>query len=223
MNYTVNIKAFYDIQKECERFGARLVAVSKLQPNDKIIKLYEAGQRIFGENRVQELCNKKPELPGDIEWHFIGHLQTNKVKYIVPFISLIHSVDSGRLLSEINKQAMRFGRVLPCLLQFHIAKEESKYGLSIEEAHQLLNSDEFHNMKNIKICGVMGMATNTNDKIQIEKEFRLLKKIFDELKVSYFENNTQFKEISMGMSNDYLIALHCGSTMIRIGSSLFSL
>ncbi|MCF8278584.1 MAG: YggS family pyridoxal phosphate-dependent enzyme [Flavobacteriales bacterium] len=198
-----------------------LVAVSKTKPNDVLMEAYEAGQRIFGENRVQELVPKSETLPKDIEWHMIGHLQRNKIKYIAPFVSCIHSVDKTSLLSEINKEAAKHGRMIRVLLQFHIAQEESKFGLSLEEAFDYLNSDELQNLKNIQVAGVMGMATFTDNEAQIRSEFRSLKLIFEQLKASHFIQNEFFKEISMGMSGDYLIAIEEGSTMVRVGSSIF--
>ncbi|MEM0994513.1 MAG: YggS family pyridoxal phosphate-dependent enzyme [Bacteroidota bacterium] len=197
-----------------------LVAVSKTKPNSDILDLYEQGQRDFGENRVQELCQKYETLPKDIRWHEIGHLQTNKVKYIAPFVHLIHSVDSPRLLKEINKQALRSERKIACLLQFKIAKEDSKYGLDIETARQLLR-DVYPSLEAVSIRGVMGMATFTDDEQKVRREFRKLKTIFDQLKRDFFADDDAFKEISMGMSGDYPIALEEGSTMIRIGSLLF--
>ncbi|MEM9848471.1 MAG: YggS family pyridoxal phosphate-dependent enzyme [Bacteroidota bacterium] len=197
-----------------------LVAVSKTKPNSDILDLYEQGQRDFGENRVQELCQKYETLPKDIRWHEIGHLQTNKVKYIAPFVHLIHSVDSPRLLKEINKQALRSERKIACLLQFKIAKEDSKYGLDIETARQLLR-DVYPSLEAVSIRGIMGMATFTDDEQKVRREFRKLKTIFDQLKRDFFADDDVFKEISMGMSGDYPIALEEGSTMIRIGSLLF--
>ena len=199
----------------------KLIAVSKTKPNEAIQKMYDQGQRIFGENKVQELVNKYEALPKDIEWHLIGHLQTNKVKYIAPFVQLIHSVDSIKLLKEINKQAAKHDRVINVLLQFHIAEEMTKFGLDMQEAEHLLSSNLFVDMKNIRVVGVMGMATFTNDTEQVRKEFRVLNHIFNQLKNNYFENNHAFREISMGMSGDYSIAIEEGSTMVRIGSLLF--
>jgi pyridoxal phosphate enzyme (YggS family) len=183
--------------------------------------LYLKGQRIFGENRVQELQQKYETLPKDIEWHLIGHLQTNKVKFIAPYIALIHSVDSPELLREINKQAAKNNRVIDCLLQFHIASEESKFGLGEQEAADMLSDPAFSEMKNVRICGVMGMATFTDDQTLIRSEFRHLKSIFDALKTRFFEKAPWFCEISMGMSGDWEIALEEGSTLVRIGSLLF--
>lgn len=201
--------------------NVRLVAVSKTKPVKSIQEAYNAGQHIFGENRVQELTQKQPLLPDDIEWHLIGHLQKNKVKYIAPFISLIHSVDSLQLLETINKEAAKCGRVISCLLQFHIAKEETKFGLSFEEAVALIHSEKFREMKNVKICGVMGMATLTADESVVRKEFRELKGIFTTLKEQDFSTSKDFKELSMGMSGDYIIAIEEGSTLVRIGSAIF--
>lgn len=200
-----------------------LVAVSKTKPNEDILEAYHAGHKVFGENKVQELVAKAAELPKDIEWHYIGHLQRNKVKYIAPFVQLIHGVDSLKLLKEINKQARKLEREIPCLLQFHIASEDTKFGLDMEEAKELLNQFAANDFKNVKICGVMGMATYTENTDQIKKEFSQLKAYFDELKTSYFPEAPHFKEISMGMSGDYQIAIEEGSTMIRIGSSIFGL
>lgn len=207
-------------QKLAEK-NARLVAVSKTHPPERIMPLYLKGQRIFGENRVQELQQKYETLPKDIEWHLIGHLQTNKVKFIAPYIALIHSVDSPELLREINKQAAKNNRVIDCLLQFHIASEESKFGLGEQEAADMLSDPAFSEMKNVRICGVMGMATFTDDQTLIRSEFRHLKSIFDALKTRFFENAPWFCEISMGMSGDWEIALEEGSTLVRIGSLLF--
>ncbi len=199
----------------------RLVAVSKTKPNEDIMAAYDAGHRIFGENKVQDLTRKYEELPKDIEWHFIGHPQRNKVKYIAPFISLIHGVDSIKLLTEINKQGVKNNRVIKCLLQFHIAEENTKFGLSDHEAIELLESAEFKELKNVEIAGVMGMATYTDDEQQIRKEFRVLNNIFSTLKNRYFSTSEFFKEISMGMSGDFPIAVEEGSTLIRVGSKIF--
>ena len=199
----------------------KLVAVSKTKSVQDIYEAYRAGQTVFGENKVQEITAKQPLLPKDLEWHFIGHLQTNKVKYIAPFVNMIHSIDSLKLLSEVNKQALKYDRIIDCLLQFHIATEETKFGLNFEEASQLLNSPEFSSLHNIRICGVMGMATFTEDEALVRKEFRNLKSIFDQLKNIFFRDQGFFKEISMGMSDDYKIAIEEGSTIVRIGSALF--
>ena len=201
--------------------GVKLVAVSKTKPVEAIEEAYKAGQRVFGENRVQELAEKYEVLPKDIEWHMIGHLQTNKVKYMASFVSLIHGVESLKLLETIDKEGKKHDRVIPCLLQFHIASEETKFGLDMEEAKVLLESDDYKQMKNVKIVGVMGMATNTDDEGQVRREFHYLKEIFDELKTTYFAGNPEFKELSMGMSGDYRIAVEEGSTMVRVGSAIF--
>ena len=198
-----------------------LVAVSKTKPVSDLQEAYDAGQRIFGENHALEMRDKHEVLPNDIQWHFIGHLQTNKIKYIIPFVSLIHSIDSQNLLEAVNKEAKKHGRVADCLLQFHIANEETKFGLDLKEAEALLNSDAFRQMENVRICGVMGMATFTDDEDEIHKEFRHLKTIFDTLKQKYFANQPQFKEISMGMSDDYPIAIAEGATLVRVGSRIF--
>jgi pyridoxal phosphate enzyme (YggS family) len=198
-----------------------LVAVSKTKPVADLLEAYEAGQRHFGENKVQEMTEKWEVLPKDIQWHLIGHLQTNKVKYIAPYVHLIHSVDSLKLLAEINKQGVKCQRVISVLLQFYIAKEETKFGLDYEEAIVLLNSEEYKNFENIQIVGVMGMASFTDDEKNIRSEFAQLKELFSKLKASFFQNNESFKEISMGMSGDYKLAIEEGSTMVRVGSSLF--
>ena len=194
-----------------------LVAVSKTKPNEAISEAYQAGQRVFGENKVQELTEKYESLPKDIEWHMIGHLQSNKVKYIAPFVSLIHGVDSFKLLKEINKRAAQNERVINCLLQIHIAEEDTKFGFDEKEVIELIKSEAFQDLKNIKIVGLMGMATFTDDENQIRKEFKSLKNLFDKLQIS----NHQFQILSMGMSGDYQIAIEEGSTMIRVGSSIF--
>lgn len=201
--------------------GVRLVAVSKFHSNECIEAAYQAGQRIFGESKVQELTEKYQTLPKDIEWHFIGHLQTNKVKYIAPFISMIHAVDSFKLLEEINKQASKVNRIIPCLLEIHIAQEESKYGFTFESCREMLQEGAWKNLKNISINGVMGMATNTEDSDEIRKEFKQLHDFFTELKQTYFPNEAQFCEISMGMSHDYPLAIEAGSTLVRVGSKIF--
>ncbi|WP_346861078.1 YggS family pyridoxal phosphate-dependent enzyme [uncultured Draconibacterium sp.] len=201
--------------------GVRLVAVSKTKPNEDILAAYEVGQRIFGENKVQDLVRKYEELPKDIEWHFIGHPQTNKVKYIAPFISLIHGTDSIKLLKTINKEGAKNNRKIKCLLQFHIAEESTKFGLSEQEAVELLSSDEFAGFENVEIAGVMGMATYTDDTNQIRNEFRSLKQIFTTLKNKFFAESDSFCEISMGMSGDYPLAIEEGSTLIRVGSHIF--
>jgi pyridoxal phosphate enzyme (YggS family) len=196
-----------------------LVAVSKTKPVPDLMEAYDAGQRIFGENKIQEMVDKWEQMPKDIEWHMIGHVQTNKVKYMAPFVNLIHGVDSLKLLEEINKQALKNNRVIDCLLQIYIAEEESKFGLDEEELTTLLSSDSFLNMKNIRIVGLMGMATFTDNQNQIKKEFTHLKSIFDTLRG---RNTLQYiSTLSTGMSGDYQLAISCGSTMVRIGSSIF--
>ncbi len=199
----------------------RLVAVSKTMPVDALREAYEAGQRHFGENKVQELTAKQAELPNDICWHLIGHLQTNKVKYIVPFVEYIESVDSLKLLREINKEASKVKRTVKCLLQIHIAEEETKFGLNEEELTELVQTVLAGHFENVVICGLMGMATFTEDEKQIRKEFKSLRRIFDKLKSSYFIDKEYFRELSMGMSGDYQIAVEEGSTNVRIGSSIF--
>ncbi len=198
-----------------------LVAVSKTKPAELLIEAYNHGQRAFGENKVQEMVWKYETLPKDIEWHYIGHLQTNKVKYIAPFVHLIHGVDSFKLLKTIDSEAKKAGRIIACLLQFHIAEEETKFGLSMQEAEEILNSSETKMLKNVQISGVMGMATFTDDENQVRKEFACLKTYFRKLKSDYFSDNELFNTISMGMSGDYLIAIEEGSTMVRIGSTIF--
>jgi pyridoxal phosphate enzyme (YggS family) len=194
-----------------------LVAVSKTKPNSDLREAYDAGQRIFGENKIQEMTHKWEELPKDIEWHMIGHVQRNKVKYMAPYVALVHGVDSFRLLKEIDKQAKKNDRVIDCLLQMHIAEEDTKFGLDADELSEILNSEEFKHLKNIKIIGLMGMATFTEDKVQIQREFKQLKGHFDSLQ----QKLPEAKTLSMGMSGDYEIAIEEGSTMIRIGSSIF--
>lgn len=201
--------------------NVELIAVSKTKPVSDLQECYDAGQRIFGENKALEMRDKHEQLPKDIQWHFIGHLQTNKIKYIAPFVSLIHSIDSFSLLEAVNKEAMKHGRTLDCLLQFHIAQEDTKFGLSLEEADNILQSTEYQSFKNVRICGVMGMATFTDNIEQVRNEFKTLKTIFDALKERYFKDADFFKEISMGMSDDYPIAIEEGSTMVRIGSKIF--
>lgn len=201
--------------------NVQLVAVSKTKPVSDVVEAYETGQRIFGENYPQELAEKYPQLPKDIQWHFIGHMQTNKIKMIAPFVSMIHAIDSLHLLQAIDKKAVKNNRTINCLLQFHIAEEETKFGLDLDEAKQLLESEEYKNLKNIRICGVMGMATNTDNKDQVRREFRNLKSYFDYLKTNYFGGCDYFKELSMGMSEDYPIAIEEGATLVRIGSRIF--
>ncbi len=197
-----------------------LVAVTKTKPISDIMEAYNAGQRVFGENKIQEMVEKYEQLPKDIEWHMIGHVQRNKVKYMASFVSLIHGIDNFKLLKEINKQAQKHNRRINCLLQIKIASEESKFGMTQNEASSILRSEAFSELKHINITGVMGMATFTNNKAQIKEEFQLLKHTFDELK-TISTNNCELKTISMGMSDDYKLAIDCGSTMIRVGSSIF--
>ena len=201
--------------------NVKLVAVSKTKPNTDILEAYHAGQKIFGENKVQELVQKYEQLPKDIDWHFIGHLQTNKVKLIAPFVNLIHGVDSLKLLKVIDSEAIKNNREICCLLQFHIAEEDTKFGLTLAEAMEILDSEEFKSLKNVNVTGVMGMATFTDNIQQIRNEFSLLKTIFKTLKNEYFARIKCFSEISMGMSDDYPVAIEEGSTMIRVGSKIF--
>jgi hypothetical protein len=201
--------------------GVRLVAISKYHPNEYIEAAYEEGQRIFGESHEQELRQKVETLPKDIEWHFIGHLQTNKVKYIAPYISMIEAVDSLKLLREIDKQAAKNERVIDVLLELHIAEEETKYGLTPEACRELLADGEWRSLKHVRICGLMMMASYVDDEQQIRNEFRIAKNLFDELKAQYFADAPWFKERSWGMSHDYPIAVEEGSTMVRVGTSIF--
>lgn len=201
--------------------NVKLVAVSKTKTTDDILKAYNTGHRIFGENRVKELTEKGEFLPTDIEWHFVGHLQSNKVKHIAPLITMIQSVDTFRLLRIINKEASQVNKILDCLLQFHIAREETKFGFSMDEVKEMMGSEEFRLLDNIRLCGVMGMATFTDNHEQVREEFRCLYGYFNELKNKYFHDQSSFSEISMGMSGDYRIAIEERSTMIRIGSIIF--
>lgn len=217
MDIQANLKEVLDQLPE----GVRLVAVSKFHPNEAIEEAYKVGQRIFGESREQELSTKYETLPKDIEWHFIGHLQTNKVKYIAPYIAMIHAVDSYKLLAEIDKQAAKHNRVIPCLLEIHIAQEESKYGFTFDTCRQMLEEGGWKQLKHVCIAGVMGMGTNTDDEKEVEKEFHSLADFFQSLKQDYFSQTDSFKEISMGMSHDYQIAIKCGTTLVRVGSKIF--
>ena len=201
--------------------GVRLVAISKYHPNEYIEAAYAEGQRVFGESHEQELRQKHESLPKDIEWHFIGHLQTNKVKYIAPYVTMIEAVDSLKLLKEINRQAERCGRLIKVLLELHIAEESTKYGLTLDACRQLLEDDEWREMKNVEICGLMMMASFVDDKDQIRREMLTACDFFDEVKMKYFANDAAFCERSWGMSDDYLIAIETGSTMVRIGTSIF--
>jgi pyridoxal phosphate enzyme (YggS family) len=213
MNISENIKHFKtEIPSE-----VALVAISKTKPNEDILEAYEAGQRLFGENKIQEMTDKWEELPKDIEWHMVGHVQRNKVKYMAPFVSLIHAVDSLKLLKEIEKQAEKNDRQIRCLLQIKIAEEDSKYGMEIEEAKDILKSAAYREMSHVEIVGLMGMATLTEDESKIRSEFSFLKRTFDDLK----EQHSSFSILSMGMSGDYQIAIECGSNMIRVGSAIF--
>jgi len=198
-----------------------LVCVSKFNPNEAILEAYGCGERVFGESKVQELCGKYETLPKDISWHFIGHLQSNKIKFIVPFVSLIHGVDSYKLLEEINNQAIKSEKIINCLLQVHIAKEETKFGFSAEELLETLTNIGWKELKNVRICGLMGMATFTENRDQIQSEFKMLKTLFNQVKNTFFVNEISFSELSMGMSDDYQIAIEEGSTMVRVGSSIF--
>lgn len=202
-------------------FGARLIAISKTKPNELLLMAYQAGQRDFGENKVQELARKYEELPKDIKWHMVGHLQRNKIKYIAPFVHLIHSVDSLRLLEAIDKEAGKYHRIIDVLLQVYIASEETKFGLDKDELVEVIESESFGMLKHVRIIGLMGMASNTDDEIQVRSEFSALKKIFDYIQKNYASDKVQMKELSMGMSGDYQIALEEGSTMIRVGSAIF--
>ena len=201
--------------------GVRLVAVSKFHPNEAIEEAYRAGQRVFGESKVQEMTAKYESLPKDMEWHFIGHLQTNKIKYIVPYVSLIHGIDSYKLLTEVNKQAAKVNRTINCLLQLHIAQEETKFGFSFDECRKMLTTGEWKELKNIRICGLMGMATNTDNTEQIKAEFCSISNFFNEVKSTWFINEKTFCELSMGMSHDYHEAIAAGSTLVRVGSKIF--
>lgn len=201
--------------------GVRLVAVSKFHPCEAIMEAYEAGQRIFGESKVQEMADKYEKLPKDIQWHFIGHLQTNKIKYMAPFVAMIHGIDSYRLLEEVNKHAAKAGRTIPCLLQIHIAREETKFGFSFEECKDMLAQNNWRQLQNIRLAGVMGMATNTDNTQQITDEFRSLSDFFQEIKNTYFKEDDGFCEISMGMTHDYHLAVEQGSTLVRIGTKIF--
>lgn len=206
---------------ECLPSGVRLVAISKYHPNEYIEAAYSEGQRIFGESHEQELARKVDTLPKDIEWHFIGHLQTNKVKYIAPYISMIEAVDSLKLLKEINKQAAKHDRVIKVLLELHIAAEETKYGLTLDACRQLLEEGEWKEMKNVQICGLMMMASHVDDQYQIASEFDTAARFFDEVKAKYFADCPAFCERSWGMSHDYQLAVQHGSTMVRVGTTIF--
>ncbi len=217
MNIKENLSFYNDQLSE----GVKLIAVSKTKPVETVLEAYQAGQRVFGENKAQDMADKQAKLPTDVQWHFIGHLQTNKVKLIAPFVNLIHAVDSLKLLKEINKQALNNNRVIDCLLQFHIAEEDTKFGLNMQESSEILSSQEFNALSNVRITGVMGMATFTKNTQQVSREFKQLHQNFLQLKSTFFANEISFCEISMGMSDDYKTALNHGSTMIRIGTGIF--
>lgn len=214
------INNILELKKELPS-NIKLVAVSKTKSKDDILTLYNSGLYVFGENKVQELTEKYEYLPKNIEWHFIGHLQTNKVKFIAPFISLVHSVDSLKLLEELNYRAFQNNRVIDCLFEVYIAQEETKFGLNYSEICQIIENDSFNKLKNIRIIGLMGMASFSNDKNQIINEFKNLYKAFTLIKTNYFSNNEYFKELSMGMSGDFQEAIKCGATIVRIGSLIF--
>ncbi|WP_259069788.1 YggS family pyridoxal phosphate-dependent enzyme [Mucilaginibacter sp. X4EP1] len=218
MSIADNIKS---LKKETANISVKLIAVSKTKPVEDVQAAYNAGQRLFGENMVQELVEKYEQLPKDIEWHLIGHLQSNKVKYIAPFISMIQSVDSLKLLQEINKHAEKSKRVIDCLLQIYIADEETKFGLGFDEAIELLRSAEYADLKHIRIRGLMGIATNTDNEKQIKDEYYELKTFFDGIKQSFFRKESSFDTLSMGMSADYKVAIEQGSNMVRLGSTIF--
>ena len=220
MNFKMSIQQNLNQIKSTLPEHVTLVAVSKTKPVSQIMEAYSAGHRIFGENKIQEMTEKFEAMPKDIDWHMIGHVQTNKIKYMSSFVSLIHGVDSFKLLKEINKQALKNNRIINCLLQIKIADEDSKFGMSATDASKIIQSKEFSELKNVCVVGVMGMATFTEDQKQIEREFKLLKSTFDELKAIQTEN-CKLQTISMGMSGDYPLAIECGSTMVRVGSSIF--
>ncbi|HTH55817.1 MAG TPA: YggS family pyridoxal phosphate-dependent enzyme [Cyclobacteriaceae bacterium] len=218
MDIRNNIEFF---RKQFAGKGCKLVAVSKTHPVEKVMEAYDAGQRIFGENKVQEMCAKQPALSSDIEWHLIGHLQTNKVKQVTPFVSLIHSVDSFKLLEEINKQGKKIGRTIPCLLQVFIANEETKFGFDERELIELIELNAIALLDYVNVVGLMGMATFTEDKNQVRKEFKSLKSLSDKIRKMNLPSNIEMKELSMGMSQDYEIAIEEGSTLVRIGTAIF--
>ena len=216
MSISTNLKQVWEELPQ----GVRLVAVSKFHPNEAILEAYRAGQRIFGESKVQEMNVKHDSLPADIEWHFIGHLQSNKVKYIAPYVSLIHGIDSFHLLAEVNKQAAKAGRIIDCLLQIHIAQEETKFGFSPDECRQMLAEKQWQALNHVRLCGLMGMATNTDNMNQVQLEFTSLHDLFNEIKTTWFTNAPWFCELSMGMSHDYHEAIQAGSTLVRVGSHI---
>ena len=201
--------------------GVRLVAVSKFHPNEAIEEAYQAGQRIFGESKVQEMTAKYESLPKDIEWLFIGHLQSNKIKYMIPYVAMIHGIDTYKLLAEVNKQAVKAGRIINCLLQIHVAQEETKIGFSPDECKDMLNTGEWKELPHVRICGLMGLACYTAHVEQINREFCLLDRLFKEIKTTWFADSDAFRELSMGMSHDYHEAIAAGSTLVRVGSKIF--
>lgn len=217
----MDLQKLQALKAQLSEHKVKLVAVSKTKPIEVILEFYEAGHKAFGENKVQELVEKYEQMPKDIEWHFIGHLQSNKVKYIASFVHLIHGVDSFKLLQEINKQAAKNDRIIDCLLQMHIAEESTKFGFDESEVFEVLQDSDFEALENVRIAGVMGMATYTDDTQQVRREFHQLQQIFEALKNRFFEGQDSFKEISMGMSGDYELAIEEGSTMVRVGSLLF--
>ena len=216
----MNVEKYQEILRTIPE-NVQLIAVSKLHPASEVEAAYAFGQRDFGENWAQEMKEKHEILPQDIRWHFIGHLQTNKIKYIIPYVHLIHSIDSFKLLQEVDRQAAKSGRIVGCLLQFHVATEDTKFGFSMDECEAMLQSPEFAFLKNVEIKGVMGMASFTDDTAQVRREFQLLHSYFTKLKSEYFADQLSFKELSMGMTGDYRIAIEEGSTMIRVGSAIF--
>lgn len=213
--------AFLSLKGELTEKGVKLAAVSKTHGVDKIQQVYDWGQRIFAENKAQEISEKQPHLPDDIEWHFVGHLQRNKVKYIAPFIHLVHSVDRLKLLKELNNEAEKHNRVIDCLLQIHIARDETKYGMDYGEARELLNQEALKSLQNVRIVGLMGIATLTDNRRQIQEEFQGLRAFFDEAKAHWFKDHASFSELSMGMTGDYDLAIEAGSTIVRVGSYIF--
>lgn len=213
--------AFLNLKGELTEKGVKLAAVSKTHGVDKIQQVYDWGQRIFAENKAQEISEKQPHLPDDIEWHFVGHLQRNKVKYIAPFIHLVHSVDRLKLLKELNNEAEKHNRVIDCLLQIHIARDETKYGMDYGEARELLNQEALKSLQNVRIVGLMGIATLTDNRQQIQEEFQGLRAFFDEAKAHWFKDHASFSELSMGMTGDYDLAIEAGSTIVRVGSYIF--
>ncbi len=217
----INKEGYLSLKSYTDEKGVKIAAVSKTHGIEKIQQLYDLGQRIFAENKAQEMVQKHSELPADIEWHFVGHLQRNKVKYIAPFVSFIHSVDSLKLLKEINKEAGKNNRTIDCLFQIDIAEDETKFGMDFPEAREILAGENLWQMENVNICGLMAIATLTDDRTQIEKEFESLSAFFEEIQKTYFSYSNHFKELSIGMTGDYDLAIKAGSTIIRVGSYLF--